>query len=212
MTDIAHLQSLERAQETDLKSIEAAVAKATAEIERLDQNLKPEILAERTGEIRRRASEALQERHRAIVERSNEAKALGRKFTPEGVRRSARFHDDPATDATASLAASMRLAKVPTGELLEYLSDAVEANNVAMVEAIRVEWTSRPDTNDLRGEFTARFSKLQIPQAAEAARSLQRVQGLAEMSAVKLTELSRGSSDPMRRLAAFRAAGKPRAA
>src|SRR4051812_39326257 len=96
---------LEREQEAAVAAVTTAITKAEADIAALSQDLKPEVLQQRAGAIRDATHKAVEERVQALRTRAGEARELQRRFTPEAERRRAKFHADPAIDATMRLAA-----------------------------------------------------------------------------------------------------------
>lgn len=202
--------TLEREQEAAHRAFEAEVSKVEQRIAALDQNLRADVLQERARAIREEGVKALGDKRKAIAERADQAKALLRRHTPEATRRAALDGLDP----NKALATFPTLSRASTSELVARLHDAVDGNNLALAEAIRLEFGQRPldERQPVADEFRSLFGKLRTPEADDASRALNRAAGLLHVVDVRLAELLHQRSDPMERLRAHRAAGTPRAA
>jgi hypothetical protein len=158
-------------------------------------------------------SNELVARRNALLERAQLAKAGQHQVSREALLRKSRFSDNAAEDAAIRTARLMTLSRTPTVALASYLEDAIAAGDVAGAETVRLEFASRIDADlEAKRRFAALFDTLEVPGAAEAESRVKRTIGLGEMVTVKLNELTRGHSDPMRRLAAHRMIGGGRAA
>jgi hypothetical protein len=205
MMDFAQL---EREQERDQAAIAEVVKAAEQKLAAISPDLRAEVANEKRRAIREQTLQQVAARRNGMIARAEQARTALPSYTPEAIRRNARFADDRATDASIRSARFATLSRTSTPELLAHLQDAVQANDVAGVEAVRLEFQSRSDRSpEVQKRFETEFEKLKLPQVAEAQRALNRTIGLTDVVNVQLAELTRGRADPMARLAAHRAAG-----
>ncbi|ATQ66898.1 MULTISPECIES: hypothetical protein [Methylosinus] len=198
------LQNLLADQERDAAAIDRAVAAAQVRVQALDKDLRADVLRDREAELRLEALRGLTETRRAMLERAEAAQAQARRLTPEAERRAARFHNDDAVHASMSIATYARLERTSTPELMEHLADAIEDRNLALAEAVRLEFGRRNDAGPLREQFAGLFGRLRSPAAEEAKQAVSRIAGLSGLAAERLLTLERGRGDAAARLAAAR--------
>ena len=210
-----NLDTLQREQEKDHADLERVVAALENKIAGLDSRLRPEVLREETAKLRREASDGLRNLAIAMNNRAQAAQELSRTFTREAELRLARFHNDDAVNATMQMALLTRLGKTPTRELIEHLKDAVTSKSLPRAEAVRLEFESRdaeltalaPDARaEARKSFNEVLSKLEIPQADAAKRTIDRIAQLAAFGQERFTSVTTGRSDPVARMNAARMA------
>ena len=138
---------------------------------------------------------------------AQKAEAQTRHFSPQALRRAARFDADPAKDATIRLSVFATLSRATTGELMAYMQDAVDSGSLALAEAIRLEWQGRPQAErDAIGlAFYRALDMVPIPAASSTA-ALRRIVGLAQAADVRIREVTSGRSNPLGRITAARMA------
>jgi hypothetical protein len=151
----------------------------------------------------------------AMNNRAQAAQQTSRTFTREAELRLARFHNDDAINATMQMSLLMRLGKTPTRELIEHLKDAVASKHLARAEAVRLEFESRdaelvalgPEARaEARRSFNEVLSKLDIPQADAAKRTLDKIAQLAAFGEERFTSATTGRPDLIARMTAARMA------
>jgi hypothetical protein len=195
------IDAVNRGQDGDLSRLKAIVMEAGDRIARLDPNLRAEVLRDRTAAIKAEAFPSLGPLHEAIVKRAAAAKAAERHWTPEAIRRAALLALEPGS-RTALFAV---LHRATTGELVEYLHDALDKRNLAEAEAVRLEFSHREDREAHGAAFGAFLSALPIPDVAAVRGKLSRIAGAVLEADNAITGFSRAQTDPMARLAAYRA-------
>lgn len=168
-------EQMQRDQERDYAILERGVAALEARIAGLDQQLKAEILRQRTAEVRLHVGKELTPLAQAMDKRVKAARAMDRVCSPAAELWFARFHGDESVNATMQVATLMRFARTPTGELIEHLEDVAASNRLALAEAVRLEFMSRSDREPLKEAFSAAFAKLdraaRRPRSRPSARS-----------------------------------------
>jgi hypothetical protein len=90
---------------------------------------------------------------------------------------------------------------------VEYLHDALDKRNLAEAEAVRLEFSHREDREAHGAAFGALLSALPIPDAAAVRGKLSRIAGAVLEADKAITGFSRAQTDPMARLAVYRARG-----
>jgi hypothetical protein len=209
------LEELLRQQEADHAALERSYTALENRIAGLDNRLRPEALREEAGRLRAAASDGLKNLAVAMNNRASLANEMARMHSPAAELRLARFHADDGVNATIQMSLLMRLGRTPTGELIEHLRDAVAAKNLARVEAVRLEWESRdrelvalgPEQRQAaRRAFDEEFAKLEMPQAAAAKRTIDKIAQLAAFGQERFTSATSGRSDPLARMTAARMA------
>jgi len=196
------ISKLEREQDRDVASLQAAVTKVEGLISALDPDIRDEARRNRISDLRNGAKEELRPILGALRERAARAEALEREYSPATVMRRARFHEDDALNASISLATSTRLARTSTPELIEHLVDAVAAHNLPLVEAVRLEFTGRDDNGELKHEFGEHLSRLKFPELTEAKQSIGRIAARSGIAEERYTAVMTGRADPVARLIA----------
>jgi hypothetical protein len=209
------LEEFLRQQEADSATLERTYTALENKIAALDPRLRPDALREETAKLRAAASDALRHLAVAMNNRAQAAQAMARTYTREAELRLARFHADDAVNATMQMSLLMRLGKTPTGELIEHLRDAVASKNLARVEAVRLEFESReaelvalgPEQREAaRRAFREEFARLEVPQAAAAKQTINKIAQLAAFGQERFTAATSGRPDPVARMTAARMA------
>jgi hypothetical protein len=197
-----------RSQEKEFADLERQAALVDKRIADLDPQLRAEALRERTRAIRSEAETLLAPWMRALRERAERAEAMARTVTREAELRRARFHQDDGINATMTLAAFARLERSSTAELIEHLRDAAGAKNAAMAEAVRLEFSSRPERErqELMASFTAALGAIDFPQVAAARQAAGKIASLAALGEERFSAVTTGRSDPVARMTAARMA------
>jgi hypothetical protein len=174
----------------------------------LDPELPAQVRMKRTLQIREEAVKLLSPWMRALSERAEKAEALARTSTKEAELRRTRFHPDEATNAAMTLATFARLQRSSTVELVEHMEDAAAAGNLALAEAVRLEFRGRPERerNELRDRYVAAFSKLEPRQAAAAKQAIGKIRSLTALGQERFNAVTTGRSDPVARMNAARMA------
>jgi hypothetical protein len=203
-----NLEDMLRSQEGEFADFERQAAKIDKRIADLDPQLQPDALRKRTAQIRSEAVQLLSPWMRALSERAARAEATARTFTKEAELRRAKFHNDEGVNATMTLAAFARLQRSSTAELIEHLEDAVSTQNLALAEAVRLEFSGRPERErqELTHRYSGAFEKLQVPQVVAAKQALGKIASLAALGEERFTSLTSGRSDPVARMTAVRLA------
>jgi hypothetical protein len=199
------LEGLPRAQ-MDFAHFEVLVAGVAKRIAGLDPQLRDDALQQRTHEIRTAAGKELSPLLQTMAGRAQAAEQMARGLHPGGGASAGPLHPDNATNATMTLAAFARLARTPTAELVDHLEDAVAAKNLALAEAVRLEFGGRKDGVEFRQRYAAAFAKIEAPDAAAAKRSIGKIASLAAMGRERFNAATTGRSDPVARMAAARMA------
>jgi hypothetical protein len=91
--------------------------------------------------------------------------------------RQIRFYGDDATNATMEIATFTRLAT--TVGLIEHLEDAVASKNLALAEAVRLEFQGRSDREGVKDRFAAAFAEVPLPQSMAAIKTIGSINSLA---------------------------------
>lgn len=119
----------------------------------------------------------------ALDERAARAEVVGRSFTREAVLRGARFSQDDGINATMMLAAFARLERSSSAELIEHLKDAATGKNLAMAEAVQLEFGRRPerDRQALMEGYAQAFGAIEFPQVAAAKQAVGKIASLAAL-------------------------------
>lgn len=196
-----------RQQEADSAAFEKKIAAVEARLAGVDQQLRPDVIRERTAAIRKDA-ESLSDVVLAMKKRAHQAEEMARVYSQEAELRLARFDpNDDSKNATIQMATLMRLERTPTPELIEHLRDAVASRSYARVEAIRLEYQRRPDREDFSIPWRTTFSKLEFPQVVAARQAFGRVSSLALFSEQRFLEATTGRpTNPADRITAARLA------
>lgn len=194
-------------QKADLQKIQDTIAAGAAKIEAVDPDLRPEARQARIATIRQDTLARLESVAADMHKRQQEAKQGLDFWSQAAVRRRAKFADDPALDAAQRSATFETLKRARTGELLDYLKDAIGEKSIARAEAVRLEFYSRPDSAKLGQEFGTLFAQVVDPQARQMEAELGEIAGVADYAQVLVREFARGASNPVERLAAARSAG-----
>jgi hypothetical protein len=205
----ADIESMAKVAETEAGRIEQQIAAVEKRLAAIDTNLRDDVIRERQREIRAKAADELLKAREALAVLAKKAEEQARHWTPAALRRAARFDVDPVKDATIRLATFAVLSRSSTGELMAHLQDAVDYGNLALAEAIRLEFQNRPaDERDAIGlGFFRALDLVPMPAAAVSTATLQRIIGLARQADVRIGEVTSGRSDPLKRIAAARMAG-----
>jgi hypothetical protein len=193
------LEKLEREVSADADAMNQAITKAHAEIDALDPNLIPAETAKRARALHSSTEKVIIENFNTLKSKAEEAASVQHRYSPDGVRRAARFHPDDGTDATMRIAAFERLKREPNVRLLQYAEDAAQDGNVAMVEAVRLELSSRAGlSRELDSRMGQILSKLPVPPEVSAvAARIEKIVGLKKQSEAVLLSFMR--SDPVKR-------------
>ena len=200
------MEDMQILQEEDFASLNKLIADVDKRIADLDQQLRDEVLRERAQEIRSEGAKLLDPVLRAMNKRAATAEQMARTFTREAELRRARFHKEDGVNATMTLAAFARLQRTSTPELVEHMKDAATANDLALAEAVRLEFASRQDTSEFREGYAAAFAKVQTPHADQVKATVGKVASLAALGRERFNYATTGRSDPVARMAAARLA------
>lgn len=105
-------------------------------------------------------------------------------------------------------AAFARLERTSTAELIEHLRDAGGSRNLAMAEAIRLEFSRRPEKerHELRDRYVQAFGAIEMPQVAAARQAVGKIASLAALGRERFNAATTGRSDPVARMTAARMA------
>jgi hypothetical protein len=199
LTDVLELQA---GQEADEKEIQDLLAEAEGKIAALDQQgLGADAGRKKANELKDAAIKSIRDRRAAAQDRAKRAAAMQTAFTDEAFRRAALMKDANRVSATMSA-----IRHAATHELSEYARQAAEAGDVALCEALRLEFFSRQDRGDHIAGFATAFNKLKLSEAAEARERLQKVRRSAALMDVRIAEVLRGHKNPVGRLIAVRTA------
>lgn len=203
---LTEFEAFARNQEQDWGAFQSRTTAMEARIAKLDPKLRPEALTEYTANIRRETEQELQSLLAAMTKRTKEAEESAHFHTPEAELRQARFHRDDLTNATMEQAYFARLGRTSTSDLIELLKDAVTGKNLAQVEAIRLEFTSRRDSEAFRDRYKATFGKVNLPRSKAARDLLGQIRSKSALAQERFLGAIVGRSDPVARMAAARLA------
>lgn len=194
-------------QATSLDRINKIIEGAEREIAALDPELRDEVVRERAEQIKARSMDALAAERAHLQRRAADAEVAERRHEPAALRRHARFHEEPHADATMRLATFATLERSSLADLIVHLEDAVEGHNLALAEAVRLEFARRPEVPpETTAEFGRVMNRLAYP-SAETLAKLREVRGSASMADVRISEFLRGQSNPAGRISAARKMG-----
>jgi hypothetical protein len=106
------------------------------------------------------------------------------------------------------VAAFARLEGTSTAELIEHLRDAAGAKSPAMAEAVRLEFSRRPERErqEVMDSYAQAFRALELPRVASAKEAAGKIASLAALGRERFNATTTGRSDPVARMTAARMA------
>ena len=142
-------QNRKRAAEI-VTEIQAHVEQRDAELARIDPQLRPDVIAERTVAVRRRHQgriDSLLEEAGRISEEVSKDSSSREWWSRPAVMMRATFHDDPATNSTIALATMQKVKLLPDRDLLTAAKQALVNKDIAFAAALDAELNTRPSLN-----------------------------------------------------------------
>lgn len=79
--------------------------------------------------------------------------------------------------------------------MIEHLKDAVASRTLPKVEAIRLEFSRRPDRDNMSNPWRTTFAKLEFPEAVAAKRTIGKIGSIAMFSEQRFLEATTGRPD-----------------
>ena len=115
-----------------LAAIEQTAEAKRAEIAKIDKNLRPDIIQDRTKKIKESGKDTIEAALKLIRDNAVTAKHQERFWGPQAIRLRASFSDKPDQDATIYLAWSRKAEKLDAVMLVELEALASSTNNLAL--------------------------------------------------------------------------------
>ena len=196
--------SLQRA---NVDRIQAAIAAGKSKIDAVDTGLRPEVREERIAAIRKATIQNIEAIGNDIYKRQADALKSMLYWSQSAARRRAKFNSDPTIDAVQRTATIETLKRASTAELISYLEDAVHEKCLAKAELVRLEFSSRQDSQKFTRQFDEVFASVVDLQALAMQTELEQIAGLSEYAQVLIREFTSGRPDPAGRMSGARAAG-----
>lgn len=132
----------------------------------------------------------------AMIQRSKSVQEAARKFKPEAEMRRAKSADERYD----------RLDRSTTPELIEYLRDAADDHDLALVGAVLRVFSERADRAKYVEAFAEAFSRVVFPQAAAYKKISGEVLSLSKLGEERFSFVHSGRSNPIAKLNAVRMA------
>jgi hypothetical protein len=182
-----------------------------ARIAGVDSELPPAVLRDRIAKIRDEGAAPLRSLIASMAARTTSAAVLRDRTTPDAEMRRARFDEDNAVNAQMRLSTYAVLGKSSTPELVAHLEDAAAGNDLALVEAVRLEFHGRTDREKFQSQYAEAYSKMSLPQSQLAQQHFGNISSLAGLGLERFNAMVLGRPDPIAasRLHALRRRDRP---
>ena len=177
----------ERDQKADEARIDGAIARAENEIAALEGQLAPAELQKSINAIRDRTIITIRDVRKNMQNRINAAKNMQAVF----LRRSLRFANDDAEDATLRKRFFELLALTPTAALIDHFHDAIDVGDIACAESIRFEFHCRADREKYQNRFDTMVTNAALNLPLEMQQKLTNIRNSAAKADARITNLLR---------------------
>ena len=137
------VHSLLAESQNSLATIRAAQDKVAAEVNKIDRNLKGNVINERVAAIKHAAQDSINQALAKVRDNAATAKAQERFWSPVAIRMRASFDNDPAKDATISLAWMQKIGRMDGVMLTELSALAAATGSLALAGLVESEVSSR---------------------------------------------------------------------